>query len=182
MIYPRKTLTIPNHQPVVLRSPEDSDAKAILSYLKEVSGETHFLLRTPEEYTDTIESETLFIQTINQHPTQVMILVIDGDRVVGISNVGLKTKKKLKHRATLGISLRSSYWGLGIGSFLMDEMITIAKTFGAERLELEVIEGNTRAMHLYHKKGFTIMSEVKDAIKLSDGTYLSEYTMIKQLD
>jgi ribosomal protein S18 acetylase RimI-like enzyme len=85
------------------------------------------------------------------------------------------------HRATLGISVKKQYWGLGIGSILMDQMIVLAQRFGAERLELEVIEGNDRAIILYLSKGFQFASELKEAIKETDGTYYSEFVMTKAL-
>jgi RimJ/RimL family protein N-acetyltransferase len=181
MIYQEKVLILNNHQSIALRNPEDSDAASILSYLKQVAGETPFLLRTPEECVESVASETLFIQNINQHPSQIMILAVIDDEIVGISNVGLKSWLKVKHRATLGISLKQRFWGLGIASILMDEMIHLAKSMGAERLELEVIEGNDRAIALYQRKGFQFMSEVKSAIKYADGTYRSEYVMTLDL-
>jgi ribosomal protein S18 acetylase RimI-like enzyme len=181
MIYPSKKIILKNQRDVTLRSPLDRDAQEILDYLNQVTGETPFLLRTPEECVETVQSEVLFIQNINQHPTQVMILAIIDQEIIGICNVGLKTRLKVKHRATLGISVKKHYWGLGIGSILMDEMIEIAKHMGAERLELEVIEGNERAIKLYQKKGFQVMSEIKGAIKDSSGTYRSEIVMTLDL-
>jgi RimJ/RimL family protein N-acetyltransferase len=181
MIYPIKKIILKNQIDVTLRSPLDRDAQDILDYLKQVTGETEFLLRTPEECVETVQSETLFIQNINQHPTQVMILAIIDEQIIGICNVGLKTRLKVKHRATLGISVKKDYWGFGIGSILMDEMITLAKLMGAERLELEVIDGNERAIKLYQKKGFKVMSEIKGAIKNPDGTYRSEFVMTLDL-
>lgn len=181
MIYPKESILLNNMKTLILKSPDDSDAEAILKYLKQVTGETPFLLRTPEECTETVASEVLFIQNINQHPTQVMILAILDSKIVGIANVGLKTRLKVRHRATLGISVQKQYWGLGIGSLLMDHLIDLAKAMGAERLELEVIEGNERAISLYQKKGFQFMSEIKGAIKDPDGTYRSEYVMTRDL-
>lgn len=181
MIYPKESILLNNMKTLILKSPDDSDAEAILKYLKQVTGETPFLLRTPEECVETVQSEILFIQNINQHPTQVMILAILDSKIVGIANVGLKTRLKVRHRATLGISVQKQYWGLGIGSLLMDHLIDLAKAMGAERLELEVIEGNERAISLYQKKGFQFMSEIKGAIKDPDGTYRSEYVMTRDL-
>ena len=181
MIFKLKNIKLKDQLNVILRSPRDTDAKAILDYLKTVTGETPYLLRKPEECTDTIMQEVLFIQSINQHPTQVMILAVKNDEIIGISNVGLKQKLKMKHRATLGISILKKYWGYGLGSVMMDHLIEMAKSFGAERLELEVIEGNDRAIHLYQQKGFQFMSEINDAIKYSDGTYSKEYVMTLNL-
>ncbi len=181
MIIETKHYQLKNGLKLMLRSPLKSDAKEILDYLKLVTGESRFLLRYPVECPEDIEAEAHFIETINSHESQAMILAIIGDEIVGVSNVGLKTKLKLKHRATLGISIQKKVWGYGIGSLMMDQMIYLSKSWGAERLELEVIEGNERAIKLYQAKGFEIASELKHAIKETDGIYYSEYVMTKPL-
>ena len=48
-------------------------------------------------------------------------------------------------------------------------------------MELEFIEGNERAKHLYEKVGFRVVAEKPMAIKLKNGTYLSEFYMQKYL-
>ena len=62
-------------------------------------------------------------------------------------------------------------------------MIRIAKERPCLRqLELEFIEGNSRARALYEKFGFRIAGVHPDAIRLKDGTMLAEYLMIKSLE
>ena len=50
-----------------------------------------------------------------------------------------------------------------------------------EQLELEVIEGNQRAIGLYHKMGFVCIGEKPNAIRLEDGSSLKELMMVKVL-
>ena len=54
-------------------------------------------------------------------------------------------------------------------------------TFSLEQLELEVIEGNQRAIGLYHKMGFVCTGEKPNAIRLEDGSSLKELMMVKVL-
>ena len=50
----------------ILRSANEKDAKALIEYMKKSTGETDFLLRTPEECeTQTIEQEIDFINNCN---------------------------------------------------------------------------------------------------------------------
>ena len=50
----------------ILRSANEKDAKAFIEYMKKSTGETDFLLRTPEECeTQTIEQEIDFINNCN---------------------------------------------------------------------------------------------------------------------
>ena len=64
---------------------------------------------------------------------------------------------------------------------MFEEMAKIARDWGVEQMELEVIEGNSRAMALYEKMGFMLVAEKPNAIHLKDGTRLKEYFMVKDL-
>ena len=52
---------------------------------------------------------------------------------------------------------------------------------GICQIELDFIEGNTRARRLYEKMGFRITGVKPDAIRLKDGTLVNEYMMLKRL-
>ncbi|MBQ1893845.1 MAG: GNAT family N-acetyltransferase, partial [Clostridia bacterium] len=63
---------------------------------------------------------------------------------------------------------------------LFEEMIRIAEANeNILQMELEFIEGNSRARALYEKMGFRITGMRPNAIRLKDGTLLNEYTMIR---
>lgn len=49
------------------------------------------------------------------------------------------------------------------------------------QMELEYVEGNSRARALYEKMGFRITGVRPNAIRLKDGTLLNEYTMIREI-
>ena len=70
---------------------------------------------------------------------------------------------------------------MGIGTALFEEMIAIAQDWDIMQLELEVFEGNDRAMGLYRKMGFEIVSHVPNAIRMSDGSFRKEFLMLKPL-
>lgn len=62
------------------------------------------------------------------------------------------------------------------------EMIRIAEQFGGIlQMELEFVEGNDRARHLYEKMGFRIAGVRPNAIRLKNGTLLNEYIMIREM-
>ena len=69
-----------------------------------------------------------------------------------------------------------------IGTKLFGEMIALAKERqGIRQIELDFIEGNSRARSLYEKMGFRITGVKPDAIRKEDGTFVNEYMMVKQL-
>ena len=63
-----------------------------------------------------------------------------------------------------------------------EEMIRLAESReGVMQIELEFVEGNARARHLYEKMGFRITGVRPNAICLKDGTLLNEYMMIREI-
>jgi ribosomal-protein-alanine N-acetyltransferase len=54
----------------------------------------------------------------------------------------------------LTIAVRSAYWGRGIGSALLDALVTTARDRGCTEMFLEVRADNPRAHGLYLRRGF----------------------------
>lgn len=181
MFYEPKQILLKNNTPAVLRSPTYSDAKAMNAYLKACSGETDFLLRYPEECTETEASEGDFLEQIKLSPNHLMIACLIDGEVVGNCSVMFNSMLKTRHRASVAIAIRKAYWGLGIGTALFTELIAAAKEKGILQLELDYVEGNERAAHLYQKMGFVPIGERPDSIRLQDGTLLKEIMMVKKL-
>ena len=64
---------------------------------------------------------------------------------------------------------------------MMDYAFYLAKKMGYEQVELEVVEGNTRAKNLYERFGFRETGKNLRALKYDDGSYRDEYKMVKIL-
>lgn len=181
MIFPEKQFLLKDGRTALLRSPTIDDAVQMLEYLKVTAGETPYLIRYPEECTETIEQEAAFLQKMTVSPIDLMIVCTVDGKLAGNCRLARHGRIKTKHRAGVAIALKKEFWGLGIGTILFEEMIRQAKELGVSQLELEVIDGNKRAMGLYRKMGFEIAATHPNAIRLKDGTQLAEHIMIKQL-
>ena len=167
----------------VLRTAQIADAAEMLAFRIKSLGQTDYLMQYPEEMADyTIEKQLNFINRMIESPNDKMFTVIVDGKIAGTGQVSFNTRIKTRHKAGIGIALLKEYWGLGIGSAIFTEIIKSAQSRdGVELLELEVIEGNVRAIALYKKFGFEIVAEIPDAIRLKDGTSLKEITMMKKL-
>lgn len=167
----------------LLRSPKEEDVESTLEYLVISAGETDFILRYPEEcgkYTP--EGEKKLFEQKNESPDEAMIMCVVDGRVVGNCGISFFKGMKTKHRASIGIALISEFWDQGIGTRMFEEMIRLAESReGVLQMELEFVEGNARARHLYEKMGFRITGVRPNAIRLKDGTLLNEYTMIREI-
>ena len=179
MIYSEKNVTLKDGRSCVFRTPELSDAAEMVEYLRTACVETEYLARYPEDIRYTEEGEKAYLQTLLDSCDSLLIVcTVDGkmaDNCQLVRKDGLKTR----HRASVMLALLQEFWGLGIGSAMFSEMELAAKELGISQLELEMIEGNTRAMALYQRMGFTVMAEHPDAIRLKDGSFRKAIFMRK---
>ena len=181
MIFEEKKKILKNGQTAILKSPCVEDAEKMLNYIKKACGETEFLLRYPEEWNISIEQEEAWVKRLLSAPdTLAITCYVDGD-VAGNCELTFRGGMKTSHRATIAIAILKEFWNLGIGSAMFEELIAVAKDRGTEIMELEFIEGNDRAKHLYEKCGFHVVCEKPNAFKLKDGTYRKEFYMQKYL-
>ncbi len=167
----------------VLRSPKEEDVESTLEYLAVSAGETDYILRYPEEcgkYTP--EGEKKLFEQKNESPNEAMIMCVVDGKVVGNCEISFFKGIKTKHRANIGNALISGFWNQGIGTKMFEEMIRLAESReDVMQIELEFVEGNSRARHLYEKMGFRITGIHPNAIRLKNGTLLNNYIMIKEL-
>lgn len=181
MYYPEKRILLKDGRSALFTGPAPEMAEEMIAYMKTTAGETPFLLRTPSECTATVEGEAAYLRNLLESEYTVMIVCFVDGKLAGNCQLARKGHLKNRHRGTIGIAILREFWGLGIGSAMFDEMLEIAHCWGLSQVELEVIEGNSRAMALYKKMGFETVAAIPDAIRLEDGTSLQEFTMVKKL-
>jgi RimJ/RimL family protein N-acetyltransferase len=183
MVFKDIKFILKNGQEAILRSPKEEDIESTLEYLKISAGETNYILRYPEECEKyTVETEKALFDQKNASTNEMMIMCIVDNKVVGNCEINFLKGIKTKHRAKVAIALISDFWNQGIGTKMFEEMLHIAeKNPNIMQVELEFVEGNTRARHLYEKMGFRIAGMRPNAIRLKDGTLLNEYIMIRKI-
>lgn len=64
MLFPEKEIALKDGRSACLRSPATEDAAEMLAYLKDCASETHFILREPEECTETPEQEAAYLERV----------------------------------------------------------------------------------------------------------------------
>ena len=155
----------------------------MLDYLYQSAEETDFVLRYPEECSRyTAEGERELFDRINRSDTEAMLVCIVEGKVAGNCQITWNNRIKTRHRASVAIALLRDYWNQGIGTRLFQELIKIAEDHeNILQMELEFIEGNSRARALYEKMGFRITGVGVNAVRLKDGTLLNEYHMIREI-
>ena len=183
MITQEIAFTLKDGRKALLRSPRDEDVRGMLDYLVQSAGETEFIIRYPEEcgkYTP--EAEKALFDRINAADNEAMLVCLVDGRVAGNCQIGWTKSIKTRHRASLAIALLKEYWNQGIGTRMFEELVRIAEeNENLLQLELEFVEGNTRARALYEKMGFRIAGIRPNAIRLKNGTLLNEYYMVREI-
>ena len=167
----------------LIRSPKDEDIPGMLEYLYVTAGETEFVLRYPEECGKyTAEGEKALFDRVNKSDNEAMLVCLIEGKIAGNCQITWSKGIKTRHRASVAIALLSEYWNQGIGTRLFQELIRIAEeNKDLIQIELDFIEGNSRARALYEKMGFRITGIKPNAIRLKDGTLLNEYSMIREI-
>ena len=182
MVYSAEILTLRDGRKITIRSVEPEDATGMLQYMKIMLGETPFLLRTPEGFNYTTEEEARILAGRKNDPRSLMLVAETEGKIIASADVCPHgTKSRVQHRAELGISVRKDYWRQGIGSALMELLITFAQQSGFEQIELTVESKNQRALQLYHKNGFIIYGTRPHGLKYPDGSYDNDYLMVRML-
>ena len=127
------------------------------------------------------DKNTINLVASSRDDEAMFICLVDG-KVAGNCGIHFNTKLKTRHRAGVAIALCKEFWNLGIGTRMFEEMEKLALTKPyVQILELDFVEGNTRARALYEKMGYKITGRRPAAICLKDGTLLDEYMMQKKI-
>lgn len=182
MIYTEKNFFLKASRLCTLRSAAPSDAAAMIEFLRISNEETYFMMRYPEEIILTEDEETNILRNWEEQPNKLLLLaLIDGEIVGSCGITPVAEHLKTKHRGRFGISVIQDYWGLGIGSLLLQEILSFAKKNEIEQVELGVYSDNLRAQKLYERFGFTAWGRLPNAYKLKDGSYRDEINMVLHL-
>ncbi len=140
---------------LTLRNPKEEDAEAIISYLNRVGGESDNLLFGENEFHLTVEEEKEYIRRTNEDPNSLMIVGIIDHHLVSIGQIQSYRRKRIAHNSELAISVRKDYWGKGVGSAVMEELIHFAEKHPVIKyVHLGVKAENEKAIRLYEKFGF----------------------------
>ena len=141
------------------------DAEALIEYTKKVGKETDFLSFGEEGLELTIQQEELYIQSVLESDNQMILLAKLGQEIIAVASIGGNSKE-------IGISILKEYWGQGLGSALMEELLSWAKDYSPlEKIKLAVVQENVAAIALYKKFGFEVVAIEEKEMKVNGQYY-----------
>lgn len=115
---------------IILREAVPGDAKDILLMMGQVNKETEFLVLDEAELLlppETLEEELDYIYESNNN---LLLLAIYEGTIIGTASVKADSQFRLSHVGEVGISILQEYWGMGLGTLMLEEIISWAKEMG----------------------------------------------------
>lgn len=172
-----RTYELKNGRLLLIREVWVEDARALLDYVERISGESDFLSFGPGEFELTEPEEEEFIRKCLASDNQLYILGSIDDTIVATLHFSAGRRPRVRHSGEFGMSVRKQYWGLGIGSLMLDTLIEWARdTQVVKKINLRVRTDNQRAILLYEGKGFVKEGTIRKEILL-DGNYFDHHWM-----
>lgn len=153
---------------VIVRNALASDAEAILTFCQQIGSETDNLSYGEEGLTISVADEGILLSEIQKSKTSHFLVAEEAGEIVGTCNCSAFRKKRLAHRAEIGIAVKKAYWHQGIGRQLLTRLIAAAQQSGLKVLSLEVRSDNDRAIHLYDSLGFQKLGTFKHFMEIDD--------------
>lgn len=167
---------------IKIRTVEKQDSKQIISLIKKLSVQTPYMLREFDEVNaDALEQEQR-LEGMMSNPNLLYMVAVEENTIIGILIASSRELARIKHVGDLIVGVDKKYWGTGVGSKLMTELLKWAKLAQLKKLSLEVVEENIRAIKLYEKYGFKIEGNKIADHFIGNDTYLNTLVMGKILD
>jgi RimJ/RimL family protein N-acetyltransferase len=166
-----------NGQTLVIREAEPTDAQAVLDHVHAISAESDYLSFGPGEFEIPIDQEVEILQRFHETANQLYLIGLLDDQIVSTLSFSGGHRRRTQHTGEFGVSVRQDYWGLGIGSRMLDALLAWARgTKIVSKINLRVRTDHPRAIGLYQRKGFTLEGTIRKAICI-DGTYYDHHLM-----
>ncbi len=155
-----------------LREARASDAAALCSYRRAVLNESEFLLQGPEDWQEDVAAERGLIDAFAHHPRSVLLIAVEhgpgGALVVGMCTLVGGPYLRNAHVGTLGMAVRRSHQGRGIGRQLLDAALQWAARPGhLHKVALQVHVENRVACGLYRAAGFEVEGTLRGEATLA---------------
>lgn len=152
----------------LIRPVKVSDAEAMIEYLDIIAGESDNLTFGPGEFNITLDQEIAFLESLQDNNNAIMLLAEADGQMVGNLTYSGGPRVRTRHVGEFGVSVKSDYWGQGIGRALVEALIKWAiDSEYCEKINLKVRDDNYKAIALYRKLGFKVEGLIKRDMKIN---------------
>lgn len=136
-----------------VRRAEASDAASLVALAEAVGSEEGDWMLTTERWRSVAE-ERRYLKACRRHPDAAVFVADDDGRLVARLSLSRDPHPASRHVADLGLMVSATHRRRGIGTVLLEEAVSWARSAGVSKLELHVFPWNEPAMALYESFGF----------------------------
>ncbi|MGX7349586.1 GNAT family N-acetyltransferase [Dolosicoccus paucivorans] len=167
---------------LTIRQAHPTDLEPLVELYEQLATETAFL--TDDQVNKSKTKRTYqMTQQIDQYSrslTSIMLVVELQEEIIALGTLATLPGSRQSHVAEVGIGVLKDYWGNGIASILLEELLYFAKETALKVITLEVVQENKRAIALYKKFGFKIVGSLSQRLQADQiyyDTYMMEYLL-----
>lgn len=153
------------------------DAEVLEKFMQSLVGENLPVLYA-KAASPSLDEIIAFIKAHSDPNVSLLIVVIDGERLIGMLDADIHRNSQRSHCTSFGMSVLNEYRRHGVGSALLKELFLWAKEHQLNRIELEVFSNNLAAIGLYKKMGFWVEGVKKEAVRVGAG-YVDLVQMVR---
>jgi RimJ/RimL family protein N-acetyltransferase len=171
-----------NKELLTIRRAARSDAEKLIRFVNTIGGESDFLTFGRDEFNMTAEQEEVFLEAVSSRDNSVYLVAETKEKLVGLVSFAGGARQRTAHTGEMSLSVLRDYWGMGVGTALMEALFTWARGTGIIRkINLRVRTDNTRAVSLYKKLGFRETGTVTREMMI-DGVFYDNFCMGYDID
>ncbi|EOH80858.1 GNAT family N-acetyltransferase [Enterococcus malodoratus] len=168
---------------ITLREAIPDDAGNLLQASRQIAEETDFLIMDEAGLGLNEEMLSLQLADLYESENNLLLLAFANERIIGMASVKAAPEYTVSHIGEIGVSVLKEFWGMGLGTALLDEVIYWSENNSPlRRLELTVQKRNERAIHLYQKFDFITEAEMERGARDVQGEFLNVLLMSKLIN
>ena len=163
---------------ITIRVGKESDVPQILRCVEACGNDGEGSVWEPGEFQITPEQERQWIMGMLVNQCELLLVAEHNDTLVASLNFHVGKRKREAHVGEFGMAVLKEWRSKGIGSLLLETLIRWAEQNPAiEKINLQVLAYNERAISLYLKYGFVEEGRKLRELKYADGTYTDAILM-----
>lgn len=179
---PMSLFNLKDGKTVTIRHAKIDDAAALIEAKLQYLQDTKTIPLYVDEYPTAIKNEETLITRLTNERNSCLIVASYADQIIGNIDLSGGQRRKLNHTGVVGMAILESYRNLGLGTLLMNQLISWAESNEMLKiLWLEVYDSNIGGKQLYAKTGFEECGRMKNFFN-ENGNLIDNIRMIKYLD
>lgn len=162
----RKFVTLQSGKRVMLRFLQQQDREELITLFQEAPEEDLRFLKQDVRDAKLINS---WIDLLNYQKVLPLVAVnLEGNRLIADATLH-RGKHAAKHVGEVRIFVSRPFRNLGLGSLMLEELVSLAQKFGLHWLKAEIIADHKKVIKAFRSKGFEIRATLEDYFIRKDG-------------